>query len=239
MTVAEKPARPSEAILATITGKSIGYHSPFRDRFCRLTRARPWRPFRLLPKGESEGLFMIKRNGKWYTDFWHEGIRFRKSLGQVAESVAARKEATFKASVYDGSYFARKKNILFASFANKYLDHIRLHKKPNTHRRYSFSVASLKKHFAGTPLAKISMASTESFKKKRIEWHQAKHDGRDPAPATINRDIRTLSNMTKLAVDWGYLARNPLERVPIIAEDNEKMWVLTAEEEARLPGRVR
>ena len=54
-----------------------------------------------------------------------------------------------------------------------------------------------------------------------------KHGGRDPAPATINRDIRTLSNMTKKAADWAHLARNPLERVPIIAEDNEKMWVLT------------
>ena len=110
---------------------------------------------------------MIKRNGKWQTDFWHEGIRYRKSLGQVAESVAARKEGKFKASVYDGGYFARKKNIFFSSFADKYLDHIRLHKKRNTHRRYSFSVASLKKYFAGVPLAKISLAAAENFKKKR------------------------------------------------------------------------
>ncbi|HDR14954.1 MAG TPA: hypothetical protein ENN79_05605 [Desulfobacteraceae bacterium] len=54
------------------------------------------------------------------------------------------------------------------------------------------------------------------------------------SPATVNRDVAYLRNMMNIAVDWGYLRVNPLSRIKMIREDNEKMWCLSYEEEVRL-----
>jgi integrase len=54
------------------------------------------------------------------------------------------------------------------------------------------------------------------------------------APATINRDVATLRNMMNKAVEWGYLPQNPLLSVRLFKEENERMWVLTPEEEKKL-----
>ena len=37
-----------------------------------------------------------------------------------------------------------------------------------------------------------------------------------------------------MAVEWGYLKSNPIAGVKQLKEDNEKMWVLTPDEEQRL-----
>lgn len=54
------------------------------------------------------------------------------------------------------------------------------------------------------------------------------------APATINRDVATLRNMMNKAAEWGYLPLNPLRSVRLFKEENERMWVLTQEEERKL-----
>ena len=146
----------------------------------------------------------------WYTDFWYEGIRYRKTLGKVSESVAKRKDATLTASVYNGTYFAKKKKIRFKAFSKKYLDHVELHKKSNTYRRYKTSVKMLTRYFSGRLISEIKPGPVEQYKRRRFAWYEEEYEGRRLSPATINRDVRTLANMMNRAVDWGYLQRNPL-----------------------------
>lgn len=177
---------------------------------------------------------LYKRGTRWYSDFWHEGLRFRKSHGKVSASVAERKDAQFKADVYNGRYAQKKKKILFKSFAKKYIKHIELHKKPNTIHRYKSSIKMLNTFFSNKTIGSIDIASVERYKRHRIDKFKIEHDGRLPAPATLNRDIRTLSAMIKKAVDWDYLLRNPLIGVETFKEDNERMWVLTPEQEKKL-----
>jgi site-specific recombinase XerD len=66
----------------------------------------------------------------------------------------------------------------------------------------------------------------EQYKKARLE------EGK--VPATVNRDFSTLHNMLNKAVEWGHIKYNPLTVVKILDEDNEVMWVLTVDEEAKL-----
>ena len=40
--------------------------------------------------------------------------------------------------------------------------------------------------------------------------------------------------MMNMAVQWGYLQINPVAKVKQLHEDNERMWVLTPQEEQRL-----
>ncbi len=178
---------------------------------------------------------MYERGGRWYSDFWHQGVRYRKSFGMISKKAALRKDAQFKAEVYDGRYHEKKRRILFRVFAKKYIKHIELHLKPNTVRRYKTSIEMLKKHFSNMLIGKIAPADVERYKRRRKAWFIDEHDGKELKPGTLNRDLRTLTNMMKKAVEWGYLQRNPLKGIDTLKEDNEGcMWALTMDEEQQL-----
>lgn len=67
-----------------------------------------------------------------------------------------------------------------------------------------------------------------------VEQYKKKRRDNAATPGTVNRDIATLRNMLKKAVEWGYLSVNPMNKVKQFKEDNERMWVLAPEEEAKL-----
>jgi site-specific recombinase XerD len=170
---------------------------------------------------------MYKRGDCWYSDFWFEGQRYRKSLGPVSKTTAREKEAGWRRDIRSGKYLQRKRRIRFETFSEKYLaKHVRLRKKPSTIRRYETSIKMLKPYFKGKTIGHINPDLVDGYIKNRLE--------EDTAPATINRDIYTLRNMMKKAVDWKYLYYNPLAGIERLTEDNEKMWVLTVDEEEKL-----
>lgn len=170
---------------------------------------------------------MYKRGDAFYSDFWHEGRRYRKSWGPISKSRAREKEGKWKNDIRKGKHFQKRRRIRFEIFAEKYLNnHVRQKKKPSTFRRYETSIKMLKPHFSGKSLAAIDPALVDSYIKKRKEA--------GTKPATINRDIYTLRNIMRLAVKWEYLYYNPLATIEGLTEDNEKMWVLTEDQEAKL-----
>ncbi|MBC8418745.1 MAG: site-specific integrase [Desulfobacterales bacterium] len=65
------------------------------------------------------------------------------------------------------------------------------------------------------------------------QYKKARREG-GTSPATVNRDVACLKNMMNKAVDWSYLQVNPIAKVKLLHEDNEKMWVLSQEEEVKL-----
>ena len=170
---------------------------------------------------------MYLRDGNWVTEFYHEGIRHKKSLGMgISKTVAKEREAKYKQEVREGKHRVKARRIKFETFTEKYLDHARVNKKPKSAKRNEVSINMLMPYFKGKLISSIHPFQVEQYKKARRD------EGREPA--TINRDIATLRNMMNKAVEWSYLQVNPISKVKLLTEDNEVMWVLSPEEEAKL-----
>ncbi len=169
---------------------------------------------------------MYKRGDSWYSNFWLRGERYQKSWGDISKTVAKEREHKFKTEILEGKHRQKTKRILFEVFSEKYLESARLNKKPSSARRNEVSINMLMPHFKGKLIGSIHPFMVEQYKKIR-------RDGK-AEPATVNRDIATFRNMMNKAVEWGYLSQSPLKGVELFKEDNERMWVLTSEEEIKL-----
>ena len=171
---------------------------------------------------------MYKRGKSWHSDFVLRGRRYRKSWGPISKTVAKEKEEKFRTKILEGKYSQKAKRILFETFSEKYIENAKLNKKPSSARRNESSINMLMPHFKGKLISSIHPFMVEQYKKAR------KDAGTEPA--TINRDVATLRNMLHKAVEWKYLSQNQLAGIKklLFKEDNEKMWVLTPEEEKRL-----
>ena len=170
---------------------------------------------------------MYQRNGNWITEFYHDGTRYKKSLGMgISKTVAKEREAKYKQEVRENKHHVKAKRIRFETFTIKYLDHARINKKPSSAKRNEVSIGQLMPYFKGKLIVSIHPFQVEQYKK-------ARRDG-GAASATVNRDIACLRNMMNKAVDWSYLEVNPIAKVKLLSEDNEVMWVLSPEEEVRL-----
>ena len=169
---------------------------------------------------------MYKRGDRWYSDFFRDGERFTKSWGAISKTVAIEKDHKFRTEVIEGKHGLKAKKISFETFAEKYLEDARLNKKPKSAIRNEVSIGQLKPYLNDKLLSAIHPYLIEQYKRDRRE------QGR--APATVNRDVATLRNMLNKAVLWGYLPLNPLAGIKSFREDNDKMWALTAAEEACL-----
>jgi len=170
---------------------------------------------------------MYLRDGNWITEFYHDGIRYKKSLGMgISKTVAKEREGKYKQEVRENKHHIKARRIRFETFTIKYLDHARVNKKPKSAKRNEVSIGQLMPYFKGKLIGSIHPFQVEQYKK-------ARRDG-GASPATVNRDIACLRNMMNKAVEWSYLQVNPIAKVKLLAEDNDVMWVLSPEEEARL-----
>jgi len=170
---------------------------------------------------------VYQRNGNWITEFYHDGIRYKKSLGMgISKTVAKEREGKYKQEVRENKHHVKARRIRFETFTIKYLEHARVNKKPKSAKRNEVSIGQLMPYFRGKLIGSIHPFQVEKYKKSR-------RDG-GASPATVNRDIACLRNMMNKAVEWSYLQVNPIAKVKMLHEDNEVMWVLSPEEEARL-----
>jgi len=167
------------------------------------------------------------RKANWITEFYHNGVRYKKALGMgISKTVAKEREADYRKEVREGKYRVKARRIRFEKFTVKYLDHARVNKKPTSAKRNEVSIGQLMPYFKGKLIGSIHAFQVEQYKKARRD--------RGTSPATVNRDVACLRNMMNKAVDWNYLQVNPIAKVKLLHEDNEVMWVLSPEEEARL-----
>ena len=170
---------------------------------------------------------MFERNGVFYVELYHEGVRYKKSLGKgISKTVAKERADKFKQEVREGKHQEKSRRITFEKFTEKYLDHARVNKRPKSATRNEVSIKMMEPYFKGQLIGSIHPFAVEQYKKARREG--------GASPATVNRDVAAFRNMMNMAVEWGYLRVNPLSRVKMIREDNERMWCLSPEEESLL-----
>lgn len=86
--------------------------------------------------------------------------------------------------------------------------------------------------FKSMTFNQISPLLVEKFKKQRRD--SITRYGRQRRPASVNREIATLSRIFSLAVENGLLETNPCRKVKKLTENNERKRYLSVEEEERL-----
>lgn len=166
---------------------------------------------------------IYKRGSTYYVDFAYKGQRYREPAGE-SFSIAQGYLAKRKAEVID-SYHSKKiipEKILFSDFADLYLEE---HCKVNN-AAWKASEHMLKgwKEFLGNKyLNEITVNDIEKFKAQKLKKSK---------PATINRYLACLKCLFNLAkYRWEYFTgENPVKKVKLLKENNERTRFLTTEE---------
>jgi integrase len=141
---------------------------------------------------------VFKRQGNWWIDFYHQGKRVRRKVGpskKVAEMALA--DIQVKKSKNDFLGVCDPKRILFKDFAVEYLEYSKANKAKRSYERDVLTLVGHVLHLWGEQdLARISPKMIEDYKVQRLQHVVA---------ATVNREIDTIKNMLRKAVEWGYL----------------------------------
>ncbi len=145
---------------------------------------------------------VFKKNGAWWIDFYHQGKRIRRKVGpskKVAEMALADIEVKKAKQEFLG--VCDPKRILFKDFADEYLEYSRANKAKSSYERDS---TTINKHlvplWGDYDLSRITTKMIEEYKVRRLDHVVA---------STVTREIFTLKNMTRKAVEWGYLKESP------------------------------
>jgi len=143
---------------------------------------------------------VFKKNGNWRIDFYHQGKRIRRKVGaskKVAEMALADIEVKKAKQEFLG--VCEPKRILFKDYADEYLEYAKANKAESSYER---DKTTIDKHL--TPLwgdeylHRITAKMIEDYKVQRIEHVVA---------TTVTRELFTLKNMLRKAVERGYLKR--------------------------------
>ena len=167
---------------------------------------------------------VLSRNGKWYLDYYVDGLRIRECVGK-SKTEAQKALAVRKAEIVQGKYNFKKekRSPLFEDFAKEYMDYSRANKKSFT--RDITSLNKLKPFFKGEKLCDISPFLVEKYKARRKN---------EVKPATVNRELTCLKHMFSLACKWQKTDFNPVKEVRMFKEDNRKDRILSHDEANRL-----
>jgi len=169
---------------------------------------------------------MYKRGNSWVSDFYYEGERWKKSWGKVTKTRAKELDQKFQLNIREGRYPGKSKRINFKALAEKYLAVAEVNKRPSSYRRNKTSVDALLPRFGRRPVRKITREEVEDYKRDRVSQGKA--------PATVNREVSTMKTLLSWAVEEKYLPLNPLVAVKMLEEKNEKMWILSYDDEDKL-----
>jgi integrase len=112
-----------------------------------------------------------------------------------------------------------------------------VHKQP-TYMRYKTSSVALLRHFRDTALDTITPEDVERFKIMRAGEYKTVR-GKEKrvktnkrlCPATVNRELACLKSMFNLVIKADVLAKNPVSRVKMLAENNLQTRVLSYAEQ--------
>jgi len=200
-----------------------------------------------------------KRGVNWYGDFTIDGVRYTPCYGMVSKSVAKERERKLRNEIASGKYERKSERIEFESFVVKYLREKKLHNKPGGYLFYIASVKPLVKFFRGKKLVVIKGEKegiyrfdkiqggrerikylsdiypfmVQKFKQERKQATKGEKTKKEISGATVNRSLKCLGNMFKLAKKWRMAKENPVEEIDRFKEKPDDAVVLSRDEETR------
>jgi integrase len=166
-----------------------------------------------------------KRNGKWYVDYRAYGKRYKECVGgnkKLAQDVLYKRMA----DVAEGKFLDKKKKskVKFEDFAKDYIEIYSKHNKRSWEKDLT-RLKSLNPFFAGKYLYMITSLQVEQYKAKRAK---------EVSPATVNRELACLKHIFTKAIEWGKVEKNPVKKVKLFRENNQRVRYLEKEEAQRL-----
>lgn len=135
-----------------------------------------------------------------------------------------------KIEIAEGKFLDKKKDekLKFEIFAEEYLE---LHSKVNNkswRKSDLLNIQVLNKTFTGKYLQEIIPYFVEKFKAERAK---------EVAPATVNRNLACLQSIFNKAIAWGkFSGENPVRKVKLFKENNQRLRFLEKEEMSKLLG---
>lgn len=170
---------------------------------------------------------VFKRGRIWYISYYANGRRCKEAYGEnkKAAEMALHKR---KAEIAEGRFLdvRKKEKIKFEDLAKEFIElHSKLNKRPRVARRDQFLINRLGASFNGKYLYEITPQDIERYKAERIK---------DVAPATVNRELACLKCMYNKAITWGKADDNPVRKVKLFRENNQRLRYLEKEEIKKL-----
>jgi integrase len=173
-----------------------------------------------------------KRGNRWHYDLMIHRVRYRGCIPEAQNKWQAEKaEAKIRLEIYEGKFGGESGSTRMVDFIDQtYLPWARSTKL--SCRDDELNCKVLSDFFGGKAFNQISPLLIEKFKRERRD--SMTRYGEQRKPASVNRELATLSRMFSLAMDNGLVASNPCTKVHKLREDNQRTRYLSAEEEERL-----
>jgi integrase len=144
------------------------------------------------------------RGDRAYLNWSEGGEQQRRSLGQISERDAEKRRKAKEVELESGKkldIYATSER--FGSIAVRYLDWHAL-QFPDSHARVRFIISKRFTHFHDRPIGELSQFDIESWVAVR---------SKKVAPATVEKELRTLKAFLNKALEWKSLVSNPAEHV--------------------------
>lgn len=170
---------------------------------------------------------LVKRGKYWCMRFTYQGRQVRRTTGTADRRLAEAILGKVRAQIVEGRWFEtlEEKTRTFDELMERYLTEHAVKKSEPRHYRGYFN--SLKVFFRGRTLAEITPKLIVEYKNRRYEAGLK--------PASINRELANLKKAFNLAVkEWEWCRENPVSRVSMERENNQRDRWLSVEEETRL-----
>jgi len=187
-------------------GKKI-WHYPFGSVYYRLTK-----------RGDK----------RWCIYFRVDGKPIRRTIKHAqtrADAVMVLRHEVKNALMNKYGNKKAEKRIKFNEFADLYLKNYAKQNKRSWKSDFYY-LKNLKAFFGESELKEISPLSIEEYRIERLK---------SVKKSTVNRELAVMRRAFNLAIDWGYVNENPVQKVKFYSEtDNLKERILSVEEEERL-----
>ena len=168
----------------------------------------------------------------YYYDFMVRRKRYKQAIPEARTQAKAEQVETIERhKVFERKYGKASGDRNFADFVNKtYLVRVKVNNR--SFRENERHAKMWVTYFGKEVLGDITQEMIERVRSKRIQLEKSKDLKR--RPATINREMGTLSGIFSLAIEYEELAFNPCRRIEALREDNKRTRHLSFDEEARL-----
>jgi len=164
-----------------------------------------------------------KRGRVYWTYVYMDGVRYAKSTGTGNRRLAEQIDQRIKEELNLKRQGVRQPvpDMTFGELVARFL-------AEGVSRPYhNDRLKMLLPYFGDTPIGRINKALV-------TEYRHHRHTQKTVSDTTINRDVELLRHMLFWAVDEGFLATNPLSRVPFVKERRKPRPVMTVPEELLL-----
>jgi integrase len=188
---------------------------------------------------DGDGLFSI--------NVMVDGRRIHRNLGRESEGVTRTTAEDYIAKVRrdarDGRLNlpkGRKVPLTLAAATPLYIERLRLEGGKEIERKRQRLQQCLIPFLGEVQIGQIKSFDVERYKKHRLSRPIQSRKKMKPGeslplnrPATINRELATLSHLLNKAVEWGWIER-PSAKIRKLKEDNSRIIYLTAEQAEKL-----